>query len=359
MAGRLLKLLLLLVAFGAVTGFQASAALAAQPIEGRWNQFGGVIEYFATGPNTFGAREITANDQPCPNQDPDIRLTGSGSHYSGAVRYYFTSTCEFAGDGTIDITLSADGNSGHLVAQAPNGSTMEDTITRVPTALQGSGSELPGIVDGALLDLQARYHPLLHSRSKSKLRALGKLAAGFHKTVSRYHPLDHHDNQLKPCALTGLQQVVDGSKVKIERAGKGLTHLSHLCLKPDRAAGIVPSREPGGHHFVGSSAKVPRLEFDVTGGNVTNLVVVMATRCRGQGYAAASASSLMLDGTGAFGFSRDIQTGPDLAGSHIDVAGTVKGLAASGTARWTFDNPSDSPDAGVVCDSGKQPWSGR
>jgi hypothetical protein len=346
---------------GAVALLDASAALASEPIVGRWSQFGGVIEYFATGPTTFEARVIEQNNLSCRDRDPAIRLSGSGAHYTGTIRYYFTGSCEFAGDGTLDITLGAGGDSGHLIAQGPGGgSRTEDTIRRVAIALQGSGSELPGIVYGRLLDLQLRYRALSRRHLRSRLRALGRAASAHKKVVSRFRSSDNHDRQLKACAVSGFAIVVKGSKVRTAKAGRGLTKLSHRCLKPDRKAGIVPSRDPGKGHYVASSGKVPRLEFDVVGANATNFVVVIATRCGGAGYAAASSRSLAIDNNGTFGFMRDLPAGGSFAGSRIEVQGTLKPAGvATGGARWTWDDPTDSPDGGVLCNSGPLPWGAR
>lgn len=361
MARKLRTLGLALVVCGTLALLDAGSALASEPIVGRWSQFGGVVEYFATSPTTFEARVIEPNNLSCNDRDPGIKLSGSGAHYTGTIRYYFTGSCEFAGDGTLDITLGADGNTGHLIARGPGGgSRTEDTIRRVAIALQGSGSELPGIVYGRLLDLQLRYRALSRRHLRSLLRALGRAAGAHKKVVARFRPSDNHDRQLKACAVSGFAIVVKGSKVRTAKAGRGLTKLAHRCLKPDRKAGIVPSRDPGNGHYVASSGKVPRVEFDVAGGKATNFVIVIATRCGGRGYAAASSRSLAIDGDGTFGFMRDLPAGGPFAGSRIETQGTLKpGGVAVGTARWTWDDPNDAPDAGVLCNSGPLPWGAR
>jgi hypothetical protein len=360
MPGRLRTLSVALVACGTCALLDAGPALAAdEPIVGRWQQIGGIVEYYATGPNKFESRVIKKGTGSCSDKPADIKLTGSGLRYTGTVRYYRTSDCEFVGNGTLEITLESDGDTGQFVARGPDGgSPFQATIKRDPGPLSGTGSLLPGTAYGALLNLQVRYKQA--TRKKKLHKKVRDAARTYRRAVQRFHPSDRGDRDLRNCASLALATVINGAK--LERSGRGLRQLLR-CLQPYRDANIVPKQDPGGHHYVGSSPQIPRFEFDVVDGKATAIAITWATKCGGKGYASTFDPnfSVPLDDKLHFEYSAPLfsaATG-EQTGAVDHTLGTVGRASAGGKTEWSFDDPSDSPDAGVTCTTGSLKWSAR
>jgi hypothetical protein len=116
-------------------------ASAAEPIEGRWSMGGGIVELRAED-GGFASRWISQRPGIlCPgidDQDGDMRLEGSGLSYTGTWNWVSGSRdgrdCESIGRGPVVVTVSADGQTAQLEADAPAGYSDHEshTLTRAP-----------------------------------------------------------------------------------------------------------------------------------------------------------------------------------------------------------------------------------
>lgn len=120
-------------------------ASAAQPIEGRWSMGGGVVELRAEADGSFASHWVEQRpDILCPeidDQDGDMRLQGSGLHYTGSWNWVSGSRdgrdCESIGRGPVVVTVSADGQSAQLEADAPAGYDDHESHTLTRAAAGG------------------------------------------------------------------------------------------------------------------------------------------------------------------------------------------------------------------------------
>jgi uncharacterized protein (DUF2147 family) len=145
-----ITLALTLVACAASVG----SASAAEPIEGQWQEPSGrVLEFFATGTNTFSDRIVSGTQGSCNSSARNTKLTGSGLNYSGTVSFYRSSDCGPVGDGTIKVTVAPDGQSMKLGYAQPSDQSCcssEEDLVRVvaPTEpIEGRWKLLDGIID--------------------------------------------------------------------------------------------------------------------------------------------------------------------------------------------------------------------
>ena len=116
-------------------------ASAAEPIEGRWSMGGGIVELRAVD---GGFSSFWISQRPgllCPeidDQDGDMRLGGSGLSYTGTWNWVSGSRdgrdCESIGRGPVVVTVSSDGQTAQLEADAPAGYSDHEshTLTRAP-----------------------------------------------------------------------------------------------------------------------------------------------------------------------------------------------------------------------------------
>ena len=129
-------------------------ASAAEPIEGRWSMGGGIVELRAVD---GGFSSFWISQRPgllCPeidDQDGDMRLGGSGLSYTGTWNWVSGSRdgrdCESIGRGPVVVTVSSDGRTAQLEADAPAGYSDHEshTLTRAPAG----GGARPGGADRA------------------------------------------------------------------------------------------------------------------------------------------------------------------------------------------------------------------
>jgi hypothetical protein len=143
--------------------FPAAPAGADEPIEGRWSMGGGVVELRARGD---GFESHWIRPRPgllCPgidDQDGDMRLEGSGRVYTGTWRWVLhrsDGSCEPIGRGPLTITVSEDGRTARLEADAPSGYSDHETHelmrppevapSRLDELTQRELSAVPALVD--------------------------------------------------------------------------------------------------------------------------------------------------------------------------------------------------------------------
>jgi hypothetical protein len=141
-------------------------AAAAEPIEGRWSMGGGIVELRAED-GGFVSRWI--RQRPgilCPeiyDQDGDMRLQGSGLRYTGSWNWVSGSRdgrdCESIGRGPVVVTVSADGQTAQLEADAPPGYDEHEshTLTR---ALDGGLSVFARLSPEELAGVPALVDPI-------------------------------------------------------------------------------------------------------------------------------------------------------------------------------------------------------
>jgi lysozyme len=120
----------------------AAALFGTEPpdptLEGRWSiDGGGLVEFVATGENTFASRWIVKRPGAlCPeinDRDGDISLSGSGLDYSGTwawVERDEDGNCVPSGDGSAVVRLREDGVRAQLTTDGPNGGHEEHTLIR-------------------------------------------------------------------------------------------------------------------------------------------------------------------------------------------------------------------------------------
>jgi hypothetical protein len=351
--------------------FAATAAPAAAdaPLEGHWRygQSGQTIEFHQTSAGHFAGTIRDASGKTfCPGNVDGVQVTGSGSHYTGTNRFYFTDPCKLAGKGNVDITLSDDGLSGTYKGDPPPSAsccTFTVNLTRDAVATQ---PDLPALVNSILVGLQKRYQKIVKSgksRPRGQLKALGAAARTGWKKVNAYKA-NANEKKLQTCAVKALKQVEIGAKVKTERAGRGLSATAK-CLKgfasdlPNGRPGTPPppGPKPGGQvlegHYVGQNgadAKAGNFAFDVKGGFVGNFSFSIWTpsKCnggRGPGFSpfdTPQKKPLQSDGTFTYALSNGDTT--------INISGLISGGRGSGTLSVSF---SSIPQ----CNSGTISWS--
>jgi hypothetical protein len=355
----------------ALCAFAASAtpASADAPLEGHWRfgQGGTTIEFHQTSSGHFAGTIRNADGTTnCPGNVNGVQVTGSGTHYTGTNRFYFTDPCQLVGNGNVDITLSDDGLSGTYKGDPPpSASCCSETIamSRDPVATQ---PDLPALVNSILVDLQKRYRKIVKSgksKPKGQLKALGAAARAGRSKLEAYKA-NSNEKTLKTCAINGLKTVESGAKVKTERAGKGLSAIAK-CLKgyasdlPNGRAGTPPppGAKPGGAvldgHYVGangSGKKAGSFSLDVKSGFVGNFAFSLWTpaRCnggRGDGFSpfdTPQKKALNSDGSFTYTLSDGDTT--------INIQGLISGGRGSGTMSVSF---ASIPQ----CSSGTIPWS--
>lgn len=367
-------LMLLAIAALAAAAVPATAS-AAQPIEGRWNFNFGVDEFYATGPTTFASRTIS-HQPPCADSDLGARFAGSGSHYTGTIRYYNTTSCVFAGDGQVDITIDATGNNATMGSSEPGVACCQRTytLTRVPLPPRDPRAnrvlpDLPVILNRYLIELQARYRQILHTRNgrqhRARLRSLGSRAGQMRAAIARYRPSDGSERTLKTCAIAAFVTAAQGATIKVERAGRGLSALAR-CLRPFKdlapnntlGSGLPtpPAVSPGQRvtgGYVGNGRSVSDISFALTRSG-TSLYVIsfdfhVLVRCSDgrTGYLAnlwrPSAYTAKVQDDGSFRASLEtVGTG---GGDLSEVIGRIAGGSATGTIRQRKGNCASSAES--------------
>jgi hypothetical protein len=350
---------------------------AAEPIEGRWNFRNGVDEFYATGPGTFASRKISPGDDSCASSDLGARFSGSGSRYTGTVRYYNSGSCAFAGDGPAEITIDASGNQATMATSPPGAPCCQRTypMTRVPPPARDPRAnrllpDLPALLNRNLVELQARYRQVVRlasgRRYRTHLALLGGYAARMRAAVTAYHASDAAETSLRACAIGAFRTVETGARIKVERAGRGLTALAR-CLAPFRD--LAPNNRPGSAtptppragpndrlagSYVGNGPAVSDISFTVTR-NADGVYTIgfdfhVFVRCSDgrTGYLAniwrpfAYAAKLAEDGT----FRIRLQTVGTGGGDLSDVVGKIAGGSATGTVQQLKGN----------CASRVEPW---
>jgi uncharacterized protein (DUF2147 family) len=92
---------------------------SAQPINGYWSFKGGVIQVRAEGPGFSGTvvRQPQSGDCAEPIGYVLLKLSGSGSHYTGAEEWWEAPGCErrYSNSATVDIS----GDTAHLCSKDP------------------------------------------------------------------------------------------------------------------------------------------------------------------------------------------------------------------------------------------------
>jgi len=141
-------------------------ASAAEPIEGRWSMGGGIVELRADAGGFTSHWVEQRPDILCPaidDQDGDMRLEGAGLAYTGTWNWVLGSRsgsdCESLGRGPVTITVSADGQTAQLEADAPAGYDEHEShaLTRAP----GDGlSVFARLAPGELAGVPALVDPL-------------------------------------------------------------------------------------------------------------------------------------------------------------------------------------------------------
>jgi hypothetical protein len=354
-----------LCAFAAATAPAAGDA----PLEGHWRygQSGQTIEFHQTSAGRLaGTIRDAGGKTACPGNVNGVQVTGSGTHYTGTNRFYFTDPCELVGEGNVDITLSDDGLSGTYKGDPPPSATccsFTVALTRDPVATQ---PDLPALVNSILVGLQKRYKQIVRSgksKPKGQLKALGAAARAGYKKVRAYKA-NANEKKLQTCAVKALKRVESGAKVKTERAGRGLTATAK-CLKgfasdlPNGRPGTPapPGAKPGGPvldgHYVGQNNTAQRagnFSLDVKGGFVGNFSFSIWTpsKCnggRGPGFSpfdTPQKRALNSDGTFTYSLSNGETT--------ITISGLISGGRGSGSLSVSF---ADVPQ----CNTGTLRWS--
>src|SRR3954467_6085074 len=87
-----------------LSAFAAATAPAAAdaPLEGHWRyaQSGQTIEFHQTSVGHFaGTIRNAGGKTACPGEVNGVRVAGSGTHYTGTDRFYFTDPCQLVGEG--------------------------------------------------------------------------------------------------------------------------------------------------------------------------------------------------------------------------------------------------------------------
>lgn len=103
----------------------SSDAGTKEPIAGRWEFAGGVVEFVPRG-SRFVSKVIRKRPGvPCPqvnDRDGQIVLSKRASRrYEGTWVWFDASTCRVAGKGATTIVVSADGTTATMVANPPRG----------------------------------------------------------------------------------------------------------------------------------------------------------------------------------------------------------------------------------------------
>jgi hypothetical protein len=139
-------------------------ASAAEPIEGRWAMDGGILELRPSG-DGFASHWV--QQRPgilCPaidDQDGDLRVAGNGDSYSGTWNWvlYKGGACRPLGQGSVTITVAADGRTAQLESDAPRGYWAHEshTLTRLPDA---RFAELGQLSAGELATMPDLVEPL-------------------------------------------------------------------------------------------------------------------------------------------------------------------------------------------------------
>jgi hypothetical protein len=346
----------------------AAPASADGPLEGHWS-FGqnATIEFHQTSAGHFaGTIRNSSGKTNCPGNVNGVQVSGSGTHYTGTNRFYFTDPCELVGEGNVDITLSDDALSGQYKGDPPpSASCCSETVqmTRDPVATQ---PDLPALVNSILVGLQKRYQQIVKSgksKPKGMLKALAAAARAGRSKVDAYKP-NSNEQKLKSCAIGGLKTVENGAKIKTERAGRGLSAIAK-CLKgfaadlPNGRPGTSapPTAHAGGPvsdgHYVGqngSGAKAGNFSLDVKSGFAGTFAFSMWTpsKCNGgQGPGFSPFNTPQKRPIGSNGrFAYTIDNGD----TRIDISGLVSGGKASGTLSVTFPSLPQ-------CNSGVIGWS--
>jgi hypothetical protein len=342
----------------ALCAFAATAAPASAdaPLEGHWRfgQDGSTIEFHQTSSGHFAGTIRSASGQTnCPGNVNGVQVTGSGTHYTGTNRFYFTDPCELVGEGNVDITLSDDGLSGSYKGDPPpSASCCSETIELKRDAV-ATQPDLPALVNSILVDLQKRYKQIVKSgksKPKGALKALAAAARAGRKKVEAYKA-NSNEAKLKGCAIKAFQTVEAGSKVKVERAGKGLTAIAK-CLKgfaadlPNGRPGTPapPGPKPGGSvlegHYVGQNdtgKRAGNFSFDVKAGRARNFsfsLFVPRGPCGGSDgfapFAPPATNGTPVGGDGRFSYALQ-----DAEGSIV-ITGLVSNGRASGTLKVDF-----------------------
>jgi uncharacterized protein (DUF2147 family) len=87
-------------------------ASAAEPIVGRWNLLDGVVDIVPDGVGGFKANQIKGVHAACPDKPFPLKLSGSGTSYTGTVSYYDNGGCGdgYAGEGSVTVDVALTGS---------------------------------------------------------------------------------------------------------------------------------------------------------------------------------------------------------------------------------------------------------
>lgn len=130
----------------------APAAFAREPIAGRWEMGGGVVEL---SPAAGGFTSRWIKQRPglsCPSiedQDGDMRLHGGGGRYSGTWTWSLHGTggsCTAIGRGPMTLTVAPGGRTARLSGTPPAGYKGREAheLTRIGDILPGELAPLSG-----------------------------------------------------------------------------------------------------------------------------------------------------------------------------------------------------------------------
>jgi hypothetical protein len=357
--------------------FANVATAAAEPIEGQWQEPSGrVLEFFSTGPNAYSDRVVAnaSSGNACFDKPRNTKLTGSGLKYSGTVTFYRSSDCTAVGDGKMEVTIAADGQTMKIGYSQPSDQSCcssEVDLKRVVADAKVVGA-LPVLVNGFLLQLQPKYKQLPFSgsskRRQSVSKAIAKIAKSGTTRINAYNATAS-EKPLKTCALSALKKVAAGAAAKSKRKIQlGMSAIA-TCLKGYKA--LFPGGKPGGKppprnqpqrgptaDFVGVGTDpklIPRVEFsyDLSTNEfpppVINVHLTLRVAClqRGVFYLELDTPDFppLARYTDAFGHFVSFGATTYVQGLKVDFAGLVEsGGGVHGTLQAARD-PNASTDA--------------
>jgi hypothetical protein len=246
-------------------GAYASTAGAAEPIEGRWMfPNGDLADFFPTGPGQF-TYQYVGDSNKLGNCDPaktpgNPKLTGSGLHYTGTISFYNTSSCEYVGEGSMDVTIDPGRQKMQIAFKQPKSqvccSSTQD-LTRVAEPPLVFAGTLPEIVNRGLVQIrqgQSAANRAKKNRRAARYRAIRSSALATQTKVRNYRVTSPTEATLRTCALKWLKYVAAvAAKHSATAVTAGANQLARTCLSgfgqlfAGGEPGTVVSHKPTAH----------------------------------------------------------------------------------------------------------------